>query len=203
MVLVPPSKQGFSFREVVFLKDIKGYEGLYAITEDGEVYSYRRERFLKPQKRADGYLQVALCNGTSIKQKLIHRLVAEAFLENPNGLPQINHLDEDKSNNSIANLEWCDARYNVNYGTRNERVRLSKNKPVLCLETGRIFNSGVDAKRQTGVDQSNICGCCKGRRKTAGGYHWRYCKNTDGAVFALLKKKGRFDGKTLLLAQAS
>ena len=117
-------------------KPIEGYEGLYEVSNTGRVRSFDRYvkysngqihlhkgKVLSPIKDTDGYLQVVLhCNG-KCKTIKVHRLVAQAFIPNPDNLPQINHKDEDKLNNCVENLEWCTAKYNINYGTRNIRRR--------------------------------------------------------------------------------
>ena len=90
------------------MKDIQGYEGLYAVTSCGKVWSYKNERFLKPYKKRDGYLEVYLYKGGERKHYIIHRLVAMAYIPNPDNLPQVNHKDENKENNALPNLEWCD-----------------------------------------------------------------------------------------------
>jgi len=109
-------------------KRIEGYED-YIVTIEGMVYSTKRNKFLKPQKNGVGYLQVALYNNGICKRFSIHRLVAMAFIDNPNDYPIINHKDENPSNNRVDNLEWCTYKYNTNYGTRNERVRRKNGKP--------------------------------------------------------------------------
>lgn len=101
--------------------DIKGYEGLYAVTSCGKIWSYRKGAFLSPINNGK-YLYVELWKNGKRKRERIHRLVAQAYLPNPNNLPQVNHKDEVKTHNYLGNLEWCDASYNINYGTRNERV---------------------------------------------------------------------------------
>ena len=116
--------------EIIEMRDIKGYEGEYAVTKSGLVWSYKRNKFLKLNDNGIGYLYVALCHGGIRQQKYIHRIVAEAFIPNPDNLPEINHKDEDKSNNCVDNLEWITHIDNLNYGTRNKRIsssQLSKN----------------------------------------------------------------------------
>ena len=153
--------------------DIIGYEGLYAITNCGQVWSYRKNTFLKPYL-ARGYFKVCLCKDKIRKQVLIHRLVAEAFILNPLNLPQINHIDENKQNNCAENLEWCNAKYNINYGEHNKKVGKSHCKKVYCVELGKVFESAKLAAMQLGLSDSNIAKCCKGKYKTTGGYHWEY-----------------------------
>ena len=168
--------------------DIIGYEGLYAITNCGQVWSYRKNTFLKPYL-ARGYFKVCLCKDKIRKQVLIHRLVAEAFILNPLNLPQINHIDENKQNNCAENLEWCNAKYNINYGEHNKKVGKSHCKKVYCVELGKVFESAKLAAMQLGLSDSNIAKCCKGKYKTTGGYHWEYADDN------LLKElEGEDDG---------
>lgn len=110
------------------MKDIKGYEGLYAITEDGKVWSYRNKRFIKPFLRKNGYLQVILVKDGVKKNHKVHRLVAETYISNPNNYPEVNHKDENRVNNNIDNLEWCPHDYNCNYGNRLSRISDSNTK---------------------------------------------------------------------------
>lgn len=156
--------------------DIKGYEGLYAVTFAGKVWSYRKNIFLKPFL-SRGYFKVRLCKDELNRQVAVHRLVAEAFLPNPQNLPQINHKDENKKNNCADNLEWCDAKYNLNYGEHNKKVARSHCKKVYCVELDRVFESAKSAAMQLGLFDSNIAKCCKGKYKTTGGYHWEYADN--------------------------
>lgn len=156
------------------MKDIIGYEGLYAVTSCGKVYSYRSKKFLKPHKDKGGYLYVGLYKGGERESYKIHRLVAEAYLPNPEELPQVNHKDENKENNALPNLEWCDQSYNSNYGSRNERMAKSLSKPIFCEELNKTFDGAHAAARELGLDNSHIIKCCKGKRKTTGGYHFRY-----------------------------
>lgn len=164
-------------------KDIKGYEGEYQISNLGNVKSFmgKKERLLKPRRTQRGYYRVSLHKGND---KLIHRLVAEAFIDNPQNLPEVNHKDECPNNNNVNNLEWCSHKYNVNYGTCQQRARLKQslthpqhlrekfNKKVLCIETGVVYTSINNASRLTGVSRVTISKACRGLRKTAGGYRW-------------------------------
>lgn len=103
--------------------DIKGYEGQYAITKDGQVWSHKRKKFLSIIIDSWGYGKVNLSKKGKVKAHKIHRLVAEAYIPNPNNLRDVNHLDENKLNNSINNLCWCSHKDNCNYGTRNQRIK--------------------------------------------------------------------------------
>lgn len=153
-------------------KEIEGYEGLYEVSNLGRVKSlkYGKERILKAGKDGCGYMLVNLCKEGKMKMFRIHRLVAAAFIPNPQNLPEINHIDENKENNCSDNLEWCDRKYNINHGTRNERI----SKRVLCEETGEIFPSTHEVERKLGFAQTHISDCCLGKYKTCGGFHWRY-----------------------------
>lgn len=157
------------------MKDIKGYEGLYGITSCGKVWSYRNECFLKPWVSRSGYLLVNLFKDRERKFYLIHRLVAEAYLPNPENLPQINHRDENKENNCLQNLEWCDCEYNSNYGLRNEKISNSHKKPILQYDLDgnfiREWSSATDALKEL---KGHICECLKGKQKTACNYIWKY-----------------------------
>lgn len=156
------------------MKDIQGYEGMYAVTSCGKVYSYKSKKFLKPYKMKSGYLQVSLCKNSKQKKYSIHRLVQKTYLSNPDNLPQVNHKDENKENNALPNLEWCDQKYNSNYGTHVQRVAKACGKPIYCIELNRTFDGARAAARELGLQQSNITQCCKGKHKTCGGYHWKY-----------------------------
>lgn len=105
---------------------------------------------------------------------LVHRLVAIAFLDNPRNLPFVNHKDEDKLNNYASNLEWCDRKYNNNYGTRNQRTAKKHMKPVMNLDTGEVFASISDAEKTIETGRCHIGGACTGKHKTCGGYRWKF-----------------------------
>lgn len=162
--------------------DIKGYEGKYAITSCGKVWSYKTKRFLSTHKNSKGYERVYLYKDNGGKCLAIHKLVAMAYIPNPNNLPQINHKDENKQNNSVNNLEWCTNNYNSNYGTRNKRMAKAKRKKVLCIELNRIFDSEKQAERELKIGVSRISECCSGKNKTAGGYHWSYADKNSKEI---------------------
>lgn len=160
--------------------DISGYEGLYAITSCGKVWSYKRKKFLKNcLDPITGYYQVCLYKdgGKHHATHLVHRLVANAYLPNPNDYPCINHKDENKAHNNINNLEWCNHEYNNNYGTRNSRISKSFEKykrPVKCLNTGECFDSQTEAAKHFGLHSSAIQHVASGKAKHTAGYKFIY-----------------------------
>lgn len=161
-------------------RDIEGYEGLYQISNKGRVKSLYKgsERILKPWDDYCGYLVVSLYKNR-IKQDLkIHRLVAETFIPNLENKPQVNHKDENKYNNCVENLEWITHIDNCNYGTRNERISDSQSKPILQYSKSgdfiREWKSAAEVKRVLSINNKNINSCCKGKRKSAGDFIWRY-----------------------------
>ena len=164
-------------------KDVDGYVGFYKISNFGRLKSlYKKEEIIiKPHIYKNGYCRVRLWDREKRKFKdaYIHRLVANAFLENPQNLPEVNHKDENKENNCVDNLEWCTSKYNANYGTRNKRMIKQKcSKAVIMLDLSgnelKRFESLGDASRETGFDISAIIRVCKGRQKTSMGYKWKY-----------------------------
>lgn len=174
-----------SDKEIIGLGDwvpVKGFEGLYEISRFGEVRGIKRQGTaggrIGTRENNKGYITIDLCkNGTPVRGILVHRLVAEAFLENPENLPFVNHKDENKSNNTVENLEWCDHEYNMNYGTAKERRIKTKGK--MCKGvwpdgTTKIYKNCADAGRDLGLSQGSIWGCCNGRWKTSGGARWSY-----------------------------
>ena len=167
---------------------IEGYENLYEVSSLGRVRSLERTvtskngvtqkfpgKILKPGV-VRGYLMVELCKNGIRRSYYIHRLVSTAFIPNPNNLPQVNHLSEDKLNNSVENLEWCSAKENSNYGTRTKRSSEKRSKPVLCVELNQIFPSLTEAAKQLCLSVGNISHVLVGRHKTTGGYHFEYAE---------------------------
>ena len=161
-------------------KDVVGYEGLYQVSNLGRVKSlkYGKERILKSANIGRGYLKVNLWRNREQKQYLVHRLVGQSFIPNPNNLPEINHRDEDKTNNKVVNLEWCSSKYNANFGTRNQRQAEKCSKTVFqYTKTGEFvkkWKSTHDVERNLGYDQGHISACCLGKYKSAYGFIWKY-----------------------------
>lgn len=161
-------------------KDIEEYEGLYQVSNLGRVKSlgngvtHKEERILKQRKDNGGYLKVHLCCEGKHKHHSVHRLVAQAFIPNPDNLPQVNHKDENKQNNCVDNLEWCTSEYNNNYGART--LKCSRQIVQMDLENNivGIYISIMEVKRQLGFDNSCISKCCRGKTQTAYGYKWQY-----------------------------
>lgn len=165
-------------------KEITNYPN-YKVSNTGEVKSLnynhtKEEKVLSPLMLKSGYKMVVLVNNSGRKHFLIHRLVAEAFIPNPNNLPQVNHKDENRINNRVDNLEWCSCSYNINYGSSNSkranRLSILKRKRVkqLLLDGTivRVFNSVIEA--ESIVKIKGIGRCCNGQRLTAGGYKWEW-----------------------------
>lgn len=170
-------------------KDIKDYEGIYQVSDKGNVRRIKTLRskceietyMLKPHLcKSNGYLMVTLSKNCKIIHKYIHRLVAQTFLPNPNNYPCINHKDETRTNNNIENLEWCTYKYNANYGTSQQRHSLqSKNKGRSAVVEQRnkngdlikVFPSLAEVTRLLGFDSAHISHCIK-TNKLAYGYKW-------------------------------
>lgn len=165
--------------------DIEGYENLYVISSKGRCWSYKTNKLLKEIINNDGYLRFSLFKDGKQKRYLVHRLVAKSFVDNPNQYPEINHINENVKDNCVENLEWCTHKQNINYGSRNKKVSLAlKNnqnsaKRVQNIDTLKIYDSLTKAEKETGIDLSQICLCCKNKAKTAGGYRWRYVEKGE------------------------
>ena len=159
-------------------KDIDEYEGIYQVSNLGRVKRVTSDRILKGCKRTDGYLGLRLSKNNIVSNKLIHRIVAQAFIPNSEIKPEVNHIDEDKTNNKVTNLEWVTRTENNNHGTRNERSSKSRSISIIVtnLTTGESteFCSGKDCARQLGLTQQGITNVLKGRRKQTGGYTFEY-----------------------------
>lgn len=166
-------------------RDIKGFEGLYMVSNNGQVMSLvgKEPKLLSNILSSDGkYYTIGLSKNGVRKRYGIHRLVAEAFIPNPMGLSQINHKDENGLNNTVENLEWCDRKYNMNYGTRKQRHDDQIKKAVLQFDIEGNFikewKGASDAEAfYNRREMNNITKCCNGRTKTAYGFKWRYKKS--------------------------
>ena len=176
-------------------RDVVGFEGLYLVSDQGEIKSIERRktnnggtqfvneriRVLTPDR--DGYLKVCLSKNGHHYVKSVHRLVAEAFIPNPYNLPVINHINEDKQDNRVKNLEWCTVQHNTMHGTGRIRTAMKQGRAVIQLDMhdniiDEFYSMGV-ASKTTGIPQPNIFKVCNGERNTAGGYKWRYKDDQD------------------------
>jgi hypothetical protein len=159
------------------LKDIPGYEGLYQVSDDGRIWNIAKSVWLKSSKSNTGYLVVHLRKNKKVITHSVHRLVAMAFVPNRHCRPQVNHINENKTDNRAENLEWVTARENLMYGDRLERAISKQCFPVEQIDLdGNVvkrYPSLKEANRQTGVSAGNISACTRGKKKTAGGYKWR------------------------------
>ena len=184
---------------------VQGYEGFYSVSNLGRVKRDKSKRWagvcgvvdvqekILTQTYTRGYKHVALSKDGKIKRMQVHRLVAIAFIPNPNNLPIVNHKDESRDNNQVDNLEWCTSKYNSNYGTVRKRlsnkaktsqkhiaqfnsIKNSRSRAVMCVETGDRYDSLSAAQKETGISHQNICSVCQGKREKAGGYTWIYTK---------------------------
>lgn len=142
----------------------------YFITKNGVIFNSKGHR-IKEQVSNNGYLRVSLHNH---KKYLVHRLVAQTFIPNPNDLPQVNHINEDKKDNRAENLEWVTCLENLNHSKIIEKASVKKYKKVICIDTNEIFENIKTACIKYRIHHSNLVACCKGRRKTAKGYKWGY-----------------------------
>ena len=173
-------------------KPILETDGKYEISNLGNIRTVDRYakvcgggmRFIKGEMRkpivcSNGYLELqASVNGKRIIF-MVHRLVAQYFIPNPNDYPEVNHKDENPQNNHVDNLEWCTPKYNCNYGTRNQRcmekvIKKAVNQYTLDGEFVAHYEMIKDAERKYGIDSSQIIRVCKGKNRTAGGYLWKY-----------------------------
>ena len=168
-------------------RDVKGYEGLYQVSSDGRVKSLGRkdrfgrvikERILEPAVTHNGYLRVGLHVDGKRKMLRVHRLVCEAFHENPDNKSEVNHVNENKTDNRACNLEWSTRTENCNHGSRNERVAKALSKPIgqfsLDGKLIKVWQSACEARKQTGFDQGYVGAVARGKFKQAYGYIWKY-----------------------------
>lgn len=186
-------------------KDIPGYEGMYQVSSFGKVKSLDRDIAMHPPQcrrnikgkimklyTKDGYKRVCIAKNGKQRKYWVHRLVAMAFVPNPNNLPEINHIDENPANNCVGNLEWCDRLRNIHHGTRTARMAVSQGCSVEQLTfQGDVINefySFHEAARAIGerASASAICAVCRGRLKSYYGFKWRYKYGREGSNKSML-----------------
>ena len=158
-------------------KDIPGYNNNYQISNYGRVISKNynhsgKQKEIKFWKTKRGYLIASLFDGEKQHHNSVHRLVAKAFVPNPDNLPVVNHKDGNQLNNRADNLEWVTVRDNTMHGFYVLKHH-GLTKPILCIETGKIYESAQQAGRELGICSNNISAAGRGTIKTAGGYHWK------------------------------
>lgn len=169
--------------------NIKGYEGLYEISNLGRIRTIPRERYngfgkhwvdsiiRKPQMSNKGYHILRLTKDGVTKNYRVHRLVAQHFIPNPNNYKIINHINEIKTDNRVENLEWCTQQYNLEYGNTRLRQSIGQSIPVVkCDKNGNIikkYDSMISVK-DDGFNNGCVGMCCSGERQSHGGYKWRY-----------------------------
>jgi hypothetical protein len=162
--------------EVETFVKIDGFEK-YEVSNLGKVRNIKSGRILKPFLIQSGYLVHGLYENNKRKTLLLHRIIATAFIDNPEAKPCVNHIDENKLNNDLSNLEWCTERENSIHGTRTKRVAEKLSQKVIQLDLNdnvlSEFESMHQAERETGVALSSISSCCNGKRKSAGGFKWK------------------------------
>lgn len=165
-------------------REVQGWEGRYAVTRDGRVYSYLTSRFLRTPVGKRGYPCVNLLRADGTRRlRTVHTLVAAAFIPNPQHLPQVNHIDGDKTDPKAENLEWCSAGDNLLHARRTGLRRSDGDKAVVQKKNGipvGVYKSATDASRRTGIGRSGICNVCNKRVSagrhhfTAGGFEWEW-----------------------------
>lgn len=185
-------------------KDIKGYEGLYMVSNLGRIKSIDRTviqqgreqkysgRIIQPYVNNSGYLMVSISRGNNKKRFTVHYLVASAFIPNPHNFPQINHINENKLDNNVSNLEWCSIKYNINYGTCTYRRAIKMGKGVARYKKdGQLvdmYYSIHEACRKTGIARASISSCLKGRMITAGNCFWKIIEENIPVYFKPIDK---------------
>lgn len=158
-------------------KDIPNFNGLYQVSNNGNIKRTKDEYIFKKNKNSRGYRIITLTKDKKEYSLSVHRLVAEAFIPNPNNLPQINHKDGNKLNNKIENLEWCTQSENMKHAYKN-KLEIKSGKKVaqfdLDMKIIKIWDKIIEAEKEYKIAHGKITMVCKNKRKTAGGYIWRY-----------------------------
>lgn len=188
-------------------RDIGGYEGHYMVDTKGNVFSLKRKKIMTPCKSNNGYMQVHLSIDGVMKSHKIHRLVAKTFIPNPYNLPQVNHKDEDKTNNCVENLEWCTQSYNMNYNDGQKRRASSRDYEEISKKRSEVQSKEVTqydfdgrivaiwrnayVAEEHGYNRTMINQCCLGNKKSHKGYVWKYTNNIEKQI----PKKPELEGE--------
>ncbi len=158
-------------------REISNYNS-YLVSNYGRVKNKRTKKILKQDKNKDGYYRIDLYCNKIKKHKKVHKLVAEAFLNNPMNLKCVNHKDENKLNNNINNLEFCDYSYNINYGSRNKEVSKKLSKQILQIDKDnnivKTWNSMIEIEKKLNINRGRICLCCQNKIEYIQGYKFKY-----------------------------
>ena len=158
--------------------DIKGYEGIYQVSNLGRVRN-SKGKIMKQHKKNDGYMTIDLYKDGKRKTHKVHRLVAITFIPNPENKRTVNHKDEVKTNNHVDNLEWMTTAENNSYGTRTARAIAKLSKQVYCITNNTVYASAREAARKLNLDNANINKCLKGKYKQTKGYQFKYYTEGD------------------------
>ena len=179
-------------------RSVDGYEGYYQVSNNGKIRSVDRSIInskgikrkirgsqLKLTPDKDGYLKTTLCKNNKKENVFVHRVVASTFIDNEDTLPEVNHKDENKTNNTIKNLEWCTSQYNTNYGERNKKINKNRRKKVvgICLETGECKEyESISETKKDGFTPQSVSLCCNKRLLNSHkGYNWNFVSKS-GAI---------------------
>lgn len=152
-----------------YTKDVVGYEGLYTVNVLGQIWSIKRNKYLTPCNNKFGYPCVCLYKNGKARSEKVHRIVAKAFILNPLDKPQVNHIDGNKENNKVWNLEWCTDGENQKHAFA---MSLRRGHKVRIIETGEVFSSLVECAKAINGSNADISRCLLGKTETHKGYHF-------------------------------
>lgn len=164
--------------------EIDGEKWGYEVSNLGNVRNMKTDKLLNLTKHSNGYIRITLSKNRKTKKFYVHRLVATMFIPNTDGLKEVNHIDFNRENNSVENLEWVSHKDNVQHSfngdeergkQHKQKISDAKKKKIRCVENGMVFDSLKDASEWCNGDVGSISSCCQGKRyKTVSGYHWEY-----------------------------